>query len=259
MYRLALGFLALLAVGARAQTVVAVGGGERTPAILAAVVEAAGGSRARLVVVPLASAEPEEVGRAQAAEFRAAGIGAVLVMRDSADVAALGSATAVWFSGGDQNRLARALVGTEALRLIGDVLGRGGVVAGTSAGAAVMSRTTITGETCGGPVVAPGCARTAEGFGFLDDVLKQRVVVDQHVANRNRHGRLLAVVLDDPALLGVGIDEATALVATVVGHGNVTVITARGAAVAKRGSAFSARGVTLHLYADGDAVPYAAP
>lgn len=253
MLRLVAVLVLLFASASRAQHVVAVGGGTRTPEILAEVVRLAGGDRARLVVIPLASGSPDEVGGSQAAEFRAAGAGRVSVLLDVSDTEALRDATAVWFSGGDQNRLVAALRGTEALVLIGDVLNRGGVVAGTSAGAAVMSRTMITGDMrASDGVQEPGYTPTDEGFGFVDDVLGVAVVIDQHFANRQRHARLLSAVLNGPARLGFGVDEATALVASpggirVVGRANVTVIDARDAPISFSGGVFSTSGIRLSL------------
>ena len=262
MLRLALVLLVLAGAPVRAQTLVIIGGGARPPAVVAEIVRAGRGER--IVVVPAASGSPAEVGAAQAAEFVAAGFASAAVALGDPDadstVALFRGATAVFFSGGDQNRLAAAWGGTRALAAVRALWARGGVVAGTSAGAAVMSRVMLTGderreagEAEAFATVEPGNVVTAEGFGFV-----AWAVVDQHFAARRRQNRLLSVVLDHPDLVGIGIDEETAIVVDpggafrVVGARGVQVFDARGTAVETRGRGFSARGVRLHVLAAGD-------
>jgi cyanophycinase len=127
----------------------------------------------------------------------------------------LKEATAAWLGGGDQSRLANAYRGTAVERELRQLLARGGVVGGTSAGASVMSSVMITG---GNPQV-----RVGSGFGLLPDV-----VIDQHFENRQRQQRLLGVLAQNRNCLGLGIDEQTAVVVrghtfTVVGNANVLV------------------------------------
>jgi cyanophycinase len=95
---------------------------------------------------------------------------------------------------------------------------------------------------------------TAEGFGFLDDV-----IVDQHFVRRRRHNRLISLVLERPALLGVAIDEATAIwvkpdrQAEVIGEGPVLVLDAQGASTARdaEGHGLRGAGLTLHVLRPG--------
>ncbi len=246
-------------------TVVAIGGGSRPPEVVATIVALGGGSDGRLVIVPYASGDPEDVGRAQADEFAAAGFGHVAVALGPPDadstLAVLDGATAVFFSGGDQNRLVRALRGTRALDAVRAAWARGGVVAGTSAGAAVMSAVMITGSEHVNPdsaaapfsTVEPDNVATDEGFGFVTGA-----VIDQHFAARRRQNRLLSLVLERPDLLGIGVDEETAVVVAadgslrVVGNRSVQVFDAREALVETRGRGFSAAGIRLHVLAAGD-------
>ncbi len=252
--------LVLVAAPASAQTLVIIGGGARPPAVVAEIVRAGAGGR--IVVVPAASGEPESVGAAQAAEFAAAGFASAAVALGDPDadstVALVESATAVFFSGGDQNRLAAAWGGTRALAAVHAVYARGGVVAGTSAGAAVMSRVMITGDEAGGDgsfdSVEARDVVTAEGFGFVS-----WAIVDQHFAARHRQNRLISVVLDHPDLIGVGIDEATAVVVSpagemrVAGDGSVQVVDARAARQGTgAGRLVSASGLLLHVLVAGD-------
>jgi cyanophycinase len=134
---------------------------------------------------------------------------------DPSFIKPLTEATAAWFDGGDQSRLAKAYRGTAVEKELRRLLARGGVIGGTSAGASVMSSIMITG----------GFAQPSvgEGFGLLPDV-----VIDQHFGNRKRQKRLLSVLKQNPQCLGLGIDENTAVVVSghtflVLGKANVSV------------------------------------
>lgn len=128
-------------------------------------------------------------------------------------VARLERATAVWMAGGDQNRLSQRIRGTPVADALRRVLERGGVVAGTSAGAAICSETMISGGT-----------RDPEfqlGFGWLNGTM-----VDQHFLAKRRRERLSKAVCLQPGRTGIGIDESTALVlagstAEVLGSGHI--------------------------------------
>ncbi len=264
--------LLLLAEPAAAQpagTLVIIGGGSRPWPMMERIVELAGGAGCRMVVVPTASAEPLETALYQTWQLERAGCPSVSFVRfdrDSADDdsvhATFDGATGVFFSGGDQRRLAAALRGTRLLERIRGIRDAGGVLAGTSAGAAVMSGIMITGDEIGRPEdpafdrIAAGVVATDAGFGLLEGA-----IVDQHFVARRRQNRLLSLVLEHPTLLGVGIDEATAIEVgpsgrlRVLGEGSVVVYDASGAA----GIRADARGnlggadLRLHLLLPGDA------
>jgi cyanophycinase len=128
-------------------------------------------------------------------------------------VARLERATAVWMAGGDQNRLSERIRGTPVADALQRVLERGGVVAGTSAGAAICSETMISGGT-----------RDPEfqhGFGWLNGT-----IIDQHFLAKRRRERLSKAVCLQPGRTGIGIDESTALLlagstAEVLGSGHI--------------------------------------
>jgi cyanophycinase len=187
----------------------------------------AGGARARLVIIPTASSmagQPLQQDDACAAWQDLNGqVESVVFLhtrrRKQADKASfvlpLRTATGVWLAGGDQTRLIKAYQGTAVERELRNLLARGGVIGGTSAGAAVMSDPMI----CGGNPVA----EMGRGFGFL-----RGVIVDQHLSERNRLPRLQGAVARHPDYLGLGIDEQTAVVvqarvASVLGEGQVHV------------------------------------
>jgi cyanophycinase len=197
---------------------VVIGGGDRPLCVMQKIIELAGGSASRVVIIPTASETPEQVAQLQKLEFLALGAAAVDIVHCAPtaaqeDIKRVARATCVFFSGGDQRKLTAALLDTRLLDEIRALYVRGGVIAGTSAGAAVMSRVMITGderplshrsasETPNGRHI-----ETASGFGFID-----RAIIDQHFVKRGRHYRLLNLLTQHPELVGIGIDEATAIV-----------------------------------------------
>ncbi len=139
------------------------------------------------------------------------------------NIQAVKRASGIFFTGGNQLRLTTVLAGTPLLKAILEVFQQGTVVAGTSAGAAVMGRMMISGgKTSTGARF--GTAQFAEGLGFYESIL-----FDQHFYQRNRIGRLIYAVTLHPHLLGVGLDENTAVILvndrmTVIGKRAVTII-----------------------------------
>jgi cyanophycinase len=237
-------------------SLIIVGGGGRPASVLDRFLELGGGrGQVKVAVIPLASEDAEESGRYSAAAFDSAGAKVVVVLSRPEDarspevVRQLESATAVWFGGGDQVKLTAALAGTPALEAIKRRFREGAVVGGTSAGAAIMSDTMITGhqtppgDTTGYygddyPAIARGRIEIKPGFGFLPTA-----IVDQHFIRRERHNRLMSAVLEHPKLLGVGIDEATALEVQpsgtwrVLGRSAVVVYDARQSSITPTNSA----------------------
>lgn len=249
-----------------------VGGGRQPPELVRHFVELAGGpGRARIAVLPMASGQADRSGAGKAQQLRELGADAWVMNLARADADAdsvvrrLEGATGVWFVGGVQSRLADALHGSRALRAIHERYRAGAVIGGTSAGAAVMSDSMITGDqwrpgvdTLGYygdefPRVARRTIALAPGFGLLPGAL-----VDQHFLRRERHNRLLAATLERPALLGVGIDESTALQVNpggeweVVGESAVVVYDARPAAITPADApVLGAAGLRMHLLPAG--------
>jgi cyanophycinase len=211
-----------------------IGGAERRgTAILSRFVQLAGGAAANVVVIATASRDPAGLEIEYASAFTGLGAGAVSALRlqtradanSAAATAALESATGVFFTGGDQLRITTILGGTRVDSLLQSLVAAGTVVlAGTSAGAAMMSSTMIVGGDA--PGVSTASVRTGPGLQFLPGVL-----IDMHFAERGRLNRLLSAVALYPHELGLGIDEDTAILADgthfeVLGSGSVTVIDA---------------------------------
>ncbi|WP_416676743.1 cyanophycinase [Egbenema bharatensis] len=191
-----------------------------------------GGSNARIVIMTVATGLPGEVGEQYTRIFDRMGAEDVRVVdtsrREDGDdpraLEILREATGVFFTGGDQRRITDNLKGTEIDRLLHDrYMKEGLVIGGTSAGAAMMPDMMIAeGEPQTNPRLE--VAEMEEGMAFLPGV-----VVDQHFAERGRLGRLLSAVVQQPVVLGFGIDENTAIVVsqdafTVVGQGSITVV-----------------------------------
>jgi cyanophycinase len=236
-------------------------------------VELAGGAgRARIAVVPMASSEAEATGTAVAAELDSLGAKSFVflvdrVQADSAAVAGrLDSATGIWFTGGDQALLTDAIGGTASLRVMHRRYRDGAVIGGTSAGAAIMSDSMITGnqtppgDTLGYygdefPAIARRRVQVVAGLGFLPEA-----IVDQHFIRRERHNRLLSAVLERPSLIGVGIDESTALEVRpdgswrVLGESAVVIYDARRARLSGRAaSVLGATDLRVHVLPPGGA------
>lgn len=247
-----------------------VGGGSQPEGLVQQFVDLAGGpGKARIAVVPMASSEPQATGDEKAEELR--GLGATVTVlnlsrgqAESAETARrLDSITGIWFTGGDQVLLVPVLLGTPVLEAIKARYRDGAVVGGTSAGAAVMSDSMITGNQRRPDSLGyygdeyPGVSRSfieiTRGFGFLPGT-----IVDQHFLRRERHNRLLSAVLERPTLIGIGIDEGTALEVDpdgrwrVKGRSAVSIYDARGAKVTAAGApVLGASGVRFSLLPPG--------
>jgi cyanophycinase len=155
--------------------------------------------------VPAAPGDARALKKAGATDVR------VLHARKRADVesprflAALGDARGIWFTGGRQWRLVDAYEGTDAERLFHEVLKRGGVIGGSSAGASIQADYLVRGDPLGyHRIMAEGYER---GFGFL-----KGVAIDQHFFVRGRPSDMSELMAVHPQLLGIGIDEGTVLV-----------------------------------------------
>lgn len=225
--------------------------------------ELAGGADAPLVVLPTASERPE-AGSEYVADLQALGATDVrsVEIRARADafdperVRELARARGVFFTGGDQNRITAALLGTPALDAIRALFARGGVLAGTSAGLACMSEVMITGEG-DFDVIRGGAVATAPGLGFL-----ATAILDQHFVARQRLNRLLSVVIERGDQLGVGVDERTtlwidpSLQAEVLGEGSVVILDPRAAAerraIDEARPRLGIRDLRLHVLLPGD-------
>lgn len=246
--------------------IIPIGGAEdrlRERAIHSRFVELSGGRDADIVVIPTAS-EVETTGFDYNRIFRDLGAAQVdflpITRRADCDnpryLAMLDRATGIFLTGGNQLRLSTILGGTGIARAIRRRNAGGVHVAGTSAGASIMSEHMIAGgDSLSAPV--EGAVSLAPGLG-----LTNAVIIDQHFTQRNRLGRLLAAASYNPFLIGLGIDEDTAAfigpdgVFEVVGSGSVTVVDAEGLThssmwEARPGQTLTLLGLKVHVMGEG--------
>ena len=245
--------------------VIPIGGAEakrKDPVILERFVELCGGEDARILVIPTASLL-DETGPSYQELFENMGARAVCTPIEERDdcyqddiLATLERASGIFITGGNQLRLSTILGGTPVARAIRRLNADGVHMAGTSAGAAIISEHMIAGGR-GGPSPRESGVVLAPGLG-----LTNRVIIDQHFNKRGRMGRLLAALSFNPFVCGLGIDENTAAfiapdgIMEVVGHGTVTVIDPSdlrhsSMSYVRKAEAVSLIGLKLHLLANG--------
>ena len=197
-----------------------IGGGDKPGPVIERIVELARGPDAKIIVIPNASSEPVESAEYQVNQFRSFGsrnVESISFSKETANddsvLGRLNETDGIFFCGGDQSELTADLLDTRLLERIREIYYKGGVISGTSAGAAVMSEVMITGNelvnkdsSVAFNIIEKGNIQTTKGFGFIT-----KAVIDQHFIKRKRNNRLISVILEHPDLLGIGIDESTAI------------------------------------------------
>jgi cyanophycinase len=246
--------------------IIPIGGGEdkqKEMLIHRKFVEFSGGTDSDIVVVPTAS-QLEETGPDYNEIFRDLGAGQVeflpITSREDCDnpsyVEMLDRATGIFMTGGNQLRLSTILGGSLVTQKIRRCNAAGVPVAGTSAGASIMSEHMVAGGS-GSSGPSEDGVNLAPGMG-----LTNAVIIDQHFTQRNRLGRLLSASSYNPFLIGLGIDEDTAAfigaddVFEVVGSGTVTVVDAGDMTYssmwqASSGEALSLLGLKIDILGEG--------
>lgn len=232
-------------------------------AILTAFADATKGRK--VVLATIASRAPEEYVDSYRDAFEGLPIGELVDLHlddraethDEEKLAVFDDAGGVFFTGGDQLRISSQIGDTPIERRIREIWESGGVIAGTSAGASVMSDVMLVRGT-GAASYRIGDLDMAPGLGLLRDV-----IIDQHFAERGRIGRLLGAVAHSPRVLGIGIDEDTAIMVEgddfrVLGSGAVYVldgedVTQSNIAEGRAEHALSIYDVRLHVLSAGDA------
>jgi len=245
--------------------VIPIGGAEakrKDPEILEKFVELCGGDDARILVIPTASLL-DETGPAYQDLFEDMGARTMCIPIEQRDecygeeiLDVMDRASGIFITGGNQLRLSTILGGTPVARKIRKLNSEGVHMAGTSAGAAIISEHMIAGGRSGpspresGVVLAPGLGLT------------NRAIIDQHFNRRGRMGRLLAALSFNPFACGLGIDENTAAFIApdgkfeVVGHGTVTVVDPAelrhsSMSYVRKAESISLIGLKLHVLATG--------
>ncbi|MBX3118560.1 MAG: cyanophycinase [Fimbriimonadaceae bacterium] len=207
-------------------TLVIVGGGGMPQDIAKRFIDAGGGEDGHFVVLPISMPDPINVEREAAFLTRMGAKNVTVIpdrekdkLEDPKTIEVLKKATGVWFGGGRQWNFIDAYEGTKLPQLFKDVLNRGGVIAGSSAGATIQGDYLVRGAPAGPQIMM--CEGYERGLGFLPGV-----AIDQHFSARNRFGDMTALMKTYPQFLGIGLDEATAIVvqgstAEVMGRGKV--------------------------------------
>ena len=246
--------------------ILAIGGAEHRGAdgiILGEFIKQAGGPKARVVVIVTGAEEDPEVGKTYTKVFEQLGAKDTAVIQitqreeasDERRLSAVEQATGVFFPGGDQLHATALLGGTPMDKTIHDRYDSGVIIAGTSAGAAMMSDAiVIRGNAERNPVL--GGIEMGHGLEFL-----LGAIIDTHFSQRGRYGRLISAVAQYPHVLGIGIDENTAMLVidgifTVIGEGAVTIIDASASSytnlpLIRMGDNLALHDIRLHILADG--------
>jgi cyanophycinase len=247
-------------------SVMIIGGAEdkiRDRVILSRFATLAGGSDGVVAVISTASSLGHLAGERYREIFTGLGISSVRPLHamtrgqanDETFARQLRDATGIFLTGGNQLRLSSTIGGTLLAEAVLDRFRAGAVVAGTSAGASAMSSHMIAFGASGG-TPKHRMAALAAGLGVLPSV-----IVDQHFQQRNRYGRLLSVIAQNPSLLGLGVDEDTAGVVgpdhvmEVIGRGSITIVDGAAAETdawdVKGHRPVMISGVVLHLLPSG--------
>ena len=246
-------------------TLMPIGGNEshKKPVVLQEFVRRAGGGSADIAIFPQPSVLTD-TGQEYASLFLKLGARSArsLEFRTRAEactddfLSIVQTASGIFISGGTQMRLPALIGGTPLEAAILDAYRRGVIIAGTSAGAAVMPKVMIA-YGKGGPTPRERIAQFAPGLGLTD-----KIVFDQHFRQKDRLGRLIYLIASHPGLLGVGIDENTAAIVedesfvTVSGSGAVTIVDgsemeATNVAEVEHGGAVAVSNVRVHVLTEG--------
>lgn len=219
----------------------------------------------KLVVMTIASEEPEEQWENYQKTFKELGVPRLeqfdarsreqLLEQSRPEM--LDEGTVVFFAGGDQMKITSKFGGTPLCDRLRQLYAQGALIAGTSSGASVMAEVMMAAGESESSHQGQESVRLAPGLGLISGV-----IIDQHFAERGRMGRLLGAVAQNPRLLGVGIDEDTALVfqgheqAAVIGSGAVYMVDGRTIthtnASGNEDQAISVFGATVHVLNSGD-------
>lgn len=235
--------------------------------ILAHVVKEAGGTEAKIVIIPTASSIPKEVGKNYLTAFETLGCKnlTVLDIRSKGDsetdeaINLIKTANCVMFSGGDQSKIADKIGGTTIHSILKERYQneKGFVIAGTSAGAMAMANEMIAGGSATESFVK-GAVLMREGLGLIPEL-----IIDTHFIRRGRFGRQSEAIAKFPDLLGIGLAEDTGMIikngndCTVIGSGMVILfdgskLTHNNEKVLREGTPMTMANLTVHVLSNGD-------
>lgn len=244
-----------------------IGGGDKPPEMMARMIRESGLDQGGYgVILPMSSSTPDTSAYFAKLLFAQAGIQNIYGLDCNKETAnskvkadSIRFARLVYISGGDQSRFMDIAAGSAIEEAIHYAYAHGAMIAGTSAGAAMMSEIMITGNQIKSPeytatfsVIESGNLETRPGLGLIKEV-----IIDQHFLVRSRHNRLITAILEFPDRIGIGIDEATAILvegkrAEVVGLSQVLVYKNSGKKMKSKNEKLSAEHIRLDIYIPGD-------
>lgn len=240
-----------------------IGGGNRPPQMIERLVEEANlKPQDYVVIVPFASSEPDSAVFYARKQFEEYKLKVFPLRRSLLSIGELDSvryAKLIYFTGGNQNQLMNAIRQTPLYEAIWEAYRNGATIAGTSAGAAIMSQKMITGNEkrytnyqATFQSIEAENIEFSEGMGFLE-----KTIIDQHFIVRSRYNRLLSAVIEYPDYLCVGIDEATAILvknrwAEVVGNSQVITLQNPKKSKLKKETKLGAKNLQISVYLPGE-------
>jgi cyanophycinase len=244
-----------------------IGGGSRpNEMVLRMIAKSKLDSNGYLVILPMASEIPDSAIVWSSEQFKINGVNNIVGFNfvagdepSSDRLDSLRNANLIYISGGDQNRFMRIIRGSEIEKAIHDAFAKGAMIAGTSAGAAVMSKIMITGNELKSreyrptfQIIESDNIETSNGLGLINSA-----IIDQHFIVRSRHNRLISAVIEFPDLKGIGIDESTAILvqgdsAEVVGSSQVMVFQNPDRSHKEKYGKLGARNLRIDIYLPGE-------
>jgi cyanophycinase len=244
-----------------------IGGGSRPSAMIDRIISESGIDKTGYgIILPMSSSEPDTSAYYAKKQFLIKNIANVHALHfikgekfSSDKIDSLKNASMIYISGGDQNRFMEVVQNTEIEKAIHKAYNSGSLIAGTSAGAAVMSKMMITGTELKNPEYSSTFRNLQSenieiksGLGLIDNV-----IIDQHFVKRSRYNRLLSAVIEHPETTGIGIDESTAILvqgnnAEIVGEYQVIVFKNPKKSKNLYQDKLGAHGITLDIYLAGE-------
>lgn len=244
-----------------------IGGGDKPPDMLKRIIDESGISAGGYaIILPMSSTQPVASALDAKALFNEAGLQDIFPLyctvedaNSTAKADSIRHAKLVYMTGGDQAIFMDIVEGTTVENAIHDAYADGAVIAGTSAGAALMSKVMITGNQLKFPDYTPTFSvieedniETRPGLGLIPEV-----IIDQHFLIRSRHNRLITAILQFPGTKGIGIDESTAILVTghraeVIGLSQVLMYTPSNSKVKNHYGKLGAENIRLDIYMAGE-------
>ncbi|OHX64466.1 cyanophycinase [Flammeovirga pacifica] len=244
-----------------------IGGGKRPPALIKRMTEEAKLKEGYGIVLSMSSGEPDTSSYYGVLQFKELGFKNVSSMfyttEQPPSATALDSirnASLIYITGGDQNRFMKRIEQTGIYEAIHQCFDKGGMIAGTSAGAAVMSELMITGDERNYPdyddtgrSIEKNNLIYGKGLGMM-----KNVIIDQHFIQRSRYNRLFTAVIEHPKMLGIGIDESTAILVhqntfEVVGVSQV-ILVEKPKKIDSKDTKFSTEKISVSILKSGDKI-----